>query len=117
MIICNGEWEKYCEALHNLLDDIKPDVSYTKLEKIIKEASRKVMKKSSKKPQEKIFGYNKDIQKEIKARRLLCSKWKKEKNMEIKKVLEKEYREQKQKVNDMMDMAEAEEIKKIRETC
>ena len=113
ILICNGEWEKFRESLLLGLNTSHHDVTYAKIESAIKEASKKVMKIKKRKDQDHIFGYNKDIQREISARRRACSNWKKEDNIERKKLLEEEYRKQKEKVNDMMDAAEAEEIKKI----
>ena len=113
VLICSGEWETFRETLTLGLNNIQPDISYEKLEKVLKEAGRRVIKTSTRKDQEHIFGYNKEIQTEIRARRLACSNWKKEQNVETKKILEEEYLKQKQKVNELMDTTEAEEIKKL----
>ena len=70
-------------------------------------------KENHKKQRKKIFGYNQNIKLEIQERRKRCSLWKKEKDEEKQKELEEEYKEQKRKVNDIMDRTEAEEISKI----
>ena len=49
----------------------------------------------------------------IKERRIKCSKWKKEKDETKKEILEESYTEQKRKVNNMMDIAEGDEIRKM----
>ena len=61
----------------------------------------------------RILGYNERIKMAIKERRIKCSEWKKEKDETKKAILEESYKEQKGKVNNMMDIAEGDEIRKM----
>ena len=88
-------------------------MKYEELGKAIQQASKQVVTRKFKKLRKKIFGYNQNIKLEIQERRKRCSLWKKEKDEEKQKELEEEYKEQKRKVNDIMDRTEAEEISKI----
>ena len=87
---------------------------YDSLERAIQKASQKVIFKEYKIPrQPKIFGYNEALKVEIKLRRNLCTNWKKEMNLERREELEKQYLAQKEKVNNLMDHLEAEEVQRI----
>ena len=84
------------------------------LERSIQKASKDVITKSYKIPkQPKIFGYNETIKEEIRKRRKLCTSWKREKDKLKKQSREKEYLLQREKVNNLIDKAEAEEVNKI----
>ena len=111
IIRCNGNWKAFNEVLEK---EICNSTSYIELEKAVQIASKKVVTKEYKIPQKpKIFGYNKILKTEIGIRRNLCSSWKKERNMERRTEKELKYLAQKEKVNDLMDKLEAEEVKKI----
>ena len=111
IIRCNGNWTAFNDVLEAELQNI---TSYDTVEEAIQKASKKVITKEYKIPGEpKIFGYNKILKDEIKIRRTLCTSWKMEKNTVRKEDLERLYLEQKQKVNDLMDHLEAEEVQKI----
>ena len=88
--------------------------NYGFLEKSLQIASKEVISKRYKLLQEpKIFGYNNTMKEEIRKRRVLCSLWKKEKNITRKSERENEYRIQREKVNEIIDKAEAEAVSKI----
>ena len=111
IIRCNGNWAAFNEALQSEIQNI---TSYDTLEKAIQKASKKVVWKEYRIPRKpKIFGYNKALKDEIKRRRELCTNWKKEKNLERRRECEKFYLAQKEKVNNLMDHLEAEEVQKI----
>ena len=111
IIRCNGNWTAFNDVLQTELQKI---TSYDTLEKAIQKASKKVVLKEYKIPKEpKIFGYNKALKDEIKIRRNLCTKWKKETNPDMRNEREKLYFKQKEKVNELMDHLEAKEVQKI----
>ena len=113
IIRCNGNWTAFNDVLQAELQNSNP-ISYGSLEKAIQKASKEVVTKEYKVPgKPKIFGYNKVLKDEIKIRRNLCTKWKKENNPERKNEKEKLYLAQKEKVNNLMDHLEAEEVQKI----
>ena len=113
-IRCNGNWEKFNNTLKSDIQSYPEKVNYSMLEKSIRKASQDVIKKTFVTPkQPKIFGYNSTIKNEIKNRRKLCALWKKEKDETKKSVLEIEYLTQREKVNNMIDEAEATEVNKI----
>ena len=113
-IRCNGNWEKFNTTLSNDIQSYKKKADYDMLEKSIQKASKDIITKNYAIPkQPKIFGYNSTIKEEIKKRRKLCALWKKEKDIIKKSAKEKEYLTQKDKVNNMIDEAEAEEVSKI----
>ncbi len=114
IIICNEKWDEYRSALKKELEVFDDDdVKYTQVESAIQKASRAVISRKFKKPRKRIWGYNEEIQAEIKERRKRCSQWKKEKDPVKKILLEQNYREQKLKVNEILDLAESEEISRI----
>ena len=114
MIRCNGNWEKFNDTLKSEVLSFGKKIKYQSLEESIQKASKVVITKCHKIPKKPtIFGCNKIIKEEIKKRRMLCSLWKKEKDSLKKAVREKEYLIQKEKVNDIIDEAEAEEVSKI----
>ena len=112
-ILCNGNWERFNNTIDEELKKHK-EVSYNELEQAIQKASKEIINKRYDMPKTpQIFGYNEEIKKEIQKRRQLCSIWKKETEPEQRKKREQEYQMQKEKVNELMDKAEAEGIKKI----
>ena len=111
IVRCNGNWTAFDDVLQEELQNVE---SYDSLEKAIQKASKKIISKEYKFPNRpKIFGYNKILKDEIQTRRKLCSMWKMEKEPRRKKDMENLYLEQKDKVNNLMDHLEAEEIQKI----
>ena len=61
----------------------------------------------------KILGYNKEIKDTINQRRKACENWKTEKDKNRKAVLKRKYEELKEKVQDLIDRTEGEEIKNM----
>ena len=111
IVRCNGNWTAFDDVLQEELQNVE---SYDSLEKAIQKASKKIISKEYKFPNRpKIFGYNKILKDEIQTRRKLCSMWKMEKEPRKKKDMENLYLEQKDKVNNLMDHLEAEEVQKI----
>ena len=55
ILLCNGEWEKFRETLILDLNEVQRDMSYEKLEKVLKSASKRILKTRYKKKSRSTF--------------------------------------------------------------
>ena len=108
------KWPKYVESLKKQIEE-KPITSYKEITACLNKAASKVRRTRKVKVQQnsKILGYNKEIKDTINQRRKACEKWKKEKDQNRKGELKKRYEELKEKVQDLIDKTEGEEIKNM----
>ena len=110
---CNGKWEEYKNKLEQEIKGNNKDMKYNEMEDKIKKAGNKVMIRKTVKDEQKVLGYNKTIKTMIKERRVVCHKWKTEKDDRKKNEYEQEYKRKRLMVNEEIEKVEAESIKNM----
>ena len=112
-----NRWGEYSQDTDYNIRKLKrtEEITYEKMVAVVRKTSNKIRKKR-KVPvnkQKKLFGYNEEIKKAIKERRIACQEWKKEKEPVRKEEKRKIYQRKRELAISLMEQTEAKEIEKL----
>ena len=112
-----NRWGEYSQDTDYNIRKLKrtEEMTYEKMVAVVRKTSNKIRKKRKvpANKQKKLFGYNEEIKKAIKERRIACQEWKKEKEPVRKEEKRKIYQRKRELAISLMERTEAKEIEKL----